>query len=112
MNHTFISDVPVIGAADNDLAGSATVPRQRLSEAVVPVLGAALDMGEDAAREAWTATQALVRKGADQTSRTVETCAAYISERPLRSVAIAAGVSALATAALLRRRSKRIGNSL
>ncbi len=112
MNHTFISDVPTIGTADNDLAGNAAVQRQRLSETLMPALGAALDKGEYAARDAWTATQALVRKGADQTTRTVGTCATYISERPLRSVAIAAGVSALATAALLSRRAKHTGNSL
>ena len=112
MNHTFISDERAISTADDDLAGGATVQRQRLSETLVPALGAALDKGEDAAREAWTATRELVRKGADQTTRTVGTCSTYISERPLRSVAIAVGVSALATAALLSRRSKRIENSL
>lgn len=112
MNHTFISDVPAIGTADNDLAGNAAVQRQRLSETLIPALGAALDKGEDAAREAWTATQALARRGVDQTTRTVGTCAAYISERPLRSVAIAAGVSALATAAVLRCRPKRVADSL
>ena len=112
MNHTFISDEPVIGNAKADLASPANVQRQHLSETLVPALGAALDKGEDAARDAWTATRALVRKGTDQTTRTVDTCATYISARPLQSVAIAVGVSALATAALLSRRSKRIANSL
>ena len=112
MNHTFISDEPAIGTVNKDLAGNATLQRQHLSKTLVPALGAALDKGEDAAREAWTATRTLVRKGADQTTRTVGSCATYISERPLRSVAIVAGVSALATAALLSRRSKRIENSV
>jgi ElaB/YqjD/DUF883 family membrane-anchored ribosome-binding protein len=112
MNHTFISDEPAIGNANTDPAGDANVQRPHLSETLVPALGAALDRGEDAARDAWTATRALVRKGTEQTTRTVGTCATYISTRPIQSVAIAAGVSALATAALLSRRAKRSGNSL
>ena len=112
MNHTFISDEPATGKAERDLAANASIQRQHLSETLVPALGAALDKGEDAAREAWTATRDLVRKGADKTTRSVGACATYISERPLRSVAVVAGVSALATAALLSRRSKRIGNPL
>jgi hypothetical protein len=107
MLNTFISDTPR-AVDESALEGSESgSPVKHISESVVPVLADAIDRGEDAAREAWARTQRVARSGSDVVFGAVDSCAAHVAARPLSSIAIAAAVAAIATAAVFASRSSR-----
>ena len=87
--------------------GGLSQTADEIAAAAKPAVNRLIDSGGALARDAMCATRDAADKAKQSAGRAVEKAGTYVSEQPLRSIAIAAAVGAVVAALVLVLRSRR-----
>ena len=93
--NTFISDTAT-GSKKEYSASNGTDSATPLSEKLTPIIVGAIDKTEAVVRKSIDTVRTGARSSTDRAFATVDRCAVYVTERPLKSVATAAALGAIA----------------